>query len=109
MKDFIGATMNYTHSTKSLVFKNKDRLVFFAINFDDYYNIKEVFTLKGVKISYTNSILELQFSVFENNNSKSLLTITLNVDQLNQDKNTEINIIDKNNDDNVENKEIIFN
>lgn len=107
MKDFIGATMNYTHNTKSLVFKNKDCLVFFAIHFDDYYNIKEVFTLKGVKISFNNSVLELQFSVSENN-SKSLLTITLNVDQLNQDKNTEINVIEKN-DDNIENKEIIFN
>ena len=95
MKRFQNATMEYNVSKNDLVIRDvKTNGIFFAIEFfQNTKQIKRVFTLYLVSIEIKeNNILELKFSVQNENNDQSLLTLVLELNQLIADKRSVINI-----------------
>ena len=95
MKRFQNATMEYNVSKNDLVIRDvKTNGIFFAIEFfQNTKQIKRVFTLYPVSIEIKkNDILELKFSVQNENNGQSLLTLVLELNQLIADKRSVINI-----------------
>ncbi len=95
MKRFQNATMEYNVSKNDLVIRDvKTNGIFFAIEFfQNTKQIKRVFTLYPVSIEIKeNNILELKFSVQNENNGQSLLTLVLELNQLIADKRSVINI-----------------
>ena len=95
MKRFQNATMEYNVSKNDLVIRDvKTNGIFFAIEFfQNTKQIKRVFTLYPVSIEIKeNNILELKFSVQNENNDQSLLTLVLELNQLIADKRSVINI-----------------
>ena len=95
MKRFQNATMEYNVSKNDLVIRDvKTNGIFFAIEFfQNTKQIKRVFTLYPVSIEIKeNNILELKFSVQNENNGQSLLTLVLELNQLIADKRSGINI-----------------
>lgn len=98
MKRFQNATMEYNLNKNELVIRdvNTDK-IFFAIEFfENTKQIKRVFTLYPVSIEIKeNDILELKFSVQNENNSQNLLTLILELNQLITDKRSVINISDE--------------
>ena len=95
MKRFQNATMEYNVSKNDLVIRDvKTNGIFFAIEFfQNTKQIKRVFTLYPVSIEIKeNNILELKFSVQNENNGQSLLTLVLELNQLIVDKRSVINI-----------------
>ena len=95
MKRFQNATMEYNVSKNDLVIRDvKTNGIFFAIEFfQNTKQIKRVFTLYPVSIKIKeNNILELKFSVQNENNGQSLLTLVLELNQLIADKRSVINI-----------------
>ena len=98
MKRFQNATMEYNVSKNDLVIRDvKTNGIFFAIEFfQNTKQIKRVFTLYPVSIEIKeNNILELKFSVQNENNGQSLLTLVLELNQLIADKRSVINISDE--------------
>ena len=99
MKRFQNATMEYNVSKNDLVIRDvKTNGIFFAIEFfQNTKQIKRVFTLYPVSIEIKeNNILELKFSVQNENNDQSLLTLVLELNQLIADKRSVINISNEN-------------
>ena len=99
MKRFQNATMEYNVSKNDLVIRDvKTNGIFFAIEFfQNTKQIKRVFTLYPVSIEIKeNSILELKFSVQNESNGQSLLTLVLELNQLIADKRSVINISNEN-------------
>ena len=99
MKRFQNATMEYNVSKNDLVIRDvKTNGIFFAIEFfQNTKQIKRVFTLYPVSIEIKeNNILELKFSVQNENNGQSLLTLVLELNQLIADKRSVINISNEN-------------
>ena len=95
MKRFQNATMEYNVSKNDLVIRDvKTNGIFFAIEFfQNTKQIKRVFTLYPVSIEIKeNNILELKFSVQNENNDQNLLTLVLELNQLIADKRSVINI-----------------
>ena len=95
MKRFQNATMEYNVSKNDLLIRDvKTNGIFFAIEFfQNTKQIKRVFTLYPVSIEIKeNNILELKFSVQNENNGQSLLTLVLELNQLIADKRSIINI-----------------
>ena len=95
MKRFQNATMEYNVSKNDLVIRDvKTNGIFFAIEFfQNTKQIKRVFTLYPVSIEIKeNNILELKFSVQNENNGQSLLTLVLELNQLIADKRSVIYI-----------------
>ena len=95
MKRFQNATMEYNVRKNDLVIRDvKTNGIFFAIEFfQNTKQIKRVFTLYPVSIEIKeNNILELKFSVQNENNGQSLLTLVLELNQLIADKRSVINI-----------------
>ena len=95
MKRFQNATMEYNVNKNDLVIRDvKTNGIFFAIEFfQNTKQIKRVFTLYPVSIEIKeNSILELKFSVQNESNGQSLLTLVLELNQLIADKRSVINI-----------------
>ena len=95
MKRFQNATMEYNVSKNDLVIRDvKTNGIFFAIEFfQNTKQIKRVFTLYPVsKEIKENNILEFKFSVQNENNGQSLLTLVLELNQLIADKRSVINI-----------------
>lgn len=95
MKRFQNATMEYNVSKNDLVIRDvKTNGIFFAIEFfQNTKQIKRVFTLYPVSIEIKeNNILELKFSVQNENNGQSLLTLVLELNQLIANKRSIINI-----------------
>ena len=95
MKRFQNATIEYNVSKNDLVIRDvKTNGIFFAIEFfQNTKQIKRVFTLYPVSIEIKeNNILELKFSVQNENNGQSLLTLVLELNQLIADKRSIINI-----------------
>jgi len=95
MKRFQNATMEYNASKNDLVIRDVNTNgIFFAIEFfENTKQIKRVFTLYPVSIEIKeNNILELKFSVQNEINNQSLLTLILELNQLVADKRSVINI-----------------
>jgi len=98
MKRFQNATMEYNVNKNDLVIRDvKTNGIFFAIEFfQNTKQIKRVFTLYPVSIEIKeNNILELKFSVQNESNGQSLLTLVLELNQLIADKRSVINISDE--------------
>ena len=98
MRRFQNATMEYNLAKNDLVIRDVNTNgIFFAIEFfEDTKEIKRVFTLYPVSIEIKeNSILELKFSVQNETNNQSLLTLILELNQLVADKRSVINISDE--------------
>ena len=94
MKRFQNATMEYNVKNDLVIRDAKTNGIFFAIEFfQNTKQIKRVFTLYPVSIEIKeNNILELKFSVQNENNGQSLLTLVLELNQLIADKRSVINI-----------------
>ena len=98
MRRFQNATMEYNLAKNDLVIRDVNTNgIFFAIEFfEDTKEIKRVFTLYPVSIEIKeNNILELEFSVQNESNNQSLLTLILELNQLVADKRSVINISDE--------------
>ncbi len=99
MRRFQNATMEYNINKNDLVIRDVNTNgVFFAIEFfENTKQIKRVFTLYPVSIEIKEgNILELKFSVQNENANQSLLTLILELNQLVTDKRSVINISDEN-------------
>lgn len=99
MRRFQNATMEYNVNKNDLVIRDVNTNgVFFAIEFfENTKQIKRVFTLYPVSIEIKEgNILELKFSVQNENANQSLLTLILELNQLVTDKRSVINISDEN-------------
>lgn len=99
MRRFQNATMEYNVNKNDLVIRDVNTNgVFFAIEFfENTKQIKRVFTLYPVSIKIKEgNILELKFSVQNENANQSLLTLILELNQLVTDKRSVINISDEN-------------
>lgn len=99
MRRFQNATMEYNVNKNDLVIRDVNTNgVFFAIEFfENTKQIKRVFTLYPVSIEIKEgNILELKFSVQNENANQSLLTLILELNQLITDKRSVINISDEN-------------
>ena len=95
MKRFQNATMEYNVSKNDLVIRDVNTNgIFFAIEFfENTKHIKRVFSLYPVSIEIKeNNILELKFSVQNENSNQSLLTLIIELNQLVTDKRSVINI-----------------
>ena len=98
MRRFQNATMEYNLAKNDLVIRDVNTNgIFFAIEFfEDTKEIKRVFTLYPVSIEIKEkNILELKFSVQNENSNQSLLTLVLELNQLVTDKRSVINISDE--------------
>ena len=98
MKRFQNATMEYNVNKNDLVIRDVNTNgIFFAIEFfENTKHIKRVFSLYPVSIEIKeNNILELKFSVQNENSNQSLLTLILELNQLVTDKRSVINISDE--------------
>ena len=95
MKRFQNATMEYNVNKNDLVIRDVNTNgIFFAIEFfKNTKQIKRVFAKKTIdeEIKEKN-ILELKFSVQNENNNQNLLTLILELNQLVTDKRSVINI-----------------
>ena len=99
MRRFQNATMEYNVNKNDLVIRDVNTNgAFFAIEFfENTKQIKRVFTLYPVSIEIKEgNILELKFSVQNENANQSLLTLILELNQLITDKRSVINISDEN-------------
>ena len=95
MRRFQNATMEYNVNKNDLVIRDVNTNgIFFAIEFfENTKHIKRVFSLYPVSIEIKeNNILELKFSVQNENSNQSLLTLILELNQLVVDKRSVINI-----------------
>ena len=95
MRRFQNATMEYNLAKNDLVIRDVNTNgIFFAIEFfENTKQIKRVFTLYPVSIEIKEkNILELKFSVQNENSNQSLLTLVLELNQLVTDKRSVINI-----------------
>ena len=95
MRRFQNATMEYNVNKNDLVLRDANTNgIFFAIEFfENTKQIKRVFTLYPVSIEIKKgNILELKFSVQNENSNQSLLTLILELNQLVTDKRSVINI-----------------
>ena len=95
MRRFQNATMEYNVNKNDLVLRDVNTNgIFFAIEFfENTKHIKRVFSLYPVSIEIKeNNILELKFSVQNENSNQSLLTLILELNQLVTDKRSVINI-----------------
>ena len=92
MRRFQNATMEYNVAKNELVIRDvNNNGIFFAIDF--FENSKRVFSLYPVSVEINkNRILELKFSVQNQNGEQSVLNLLLELDQLVSDKRTVINI-----------------
>jgi len=98
MRRFQNATMEYNLAKNDLVIRDVNTNgIFFAIEFfENTKQIKRVFTLYPVSIEIKEkNILELKFSVQNESNNQSLLTLILELNQLVADKRSVINISDE--------------
>ena len=98
MRRFQNATMEYNLAKNDLVIRDVNTNgIFFAIEFfENTKQIKRVFTLYPVSIEIKEkNILELKFSVQNENSNQSLLTLVLELNQLVTDKRSVINISDE--------------
>ena len=98
MRRFQNATMEYNLAKNDLVIRDVNTNgIFFAIDFfENTKEIKRVFTLYPVSIEIKEkNILELKFSVQNENSNQSLLTLVLELNQLVTDKRSVINISDE--------------
>ena len=98
MRRFQNATMEYNLAKNDLVIRDVNTNgIFFAIEFfEDTKEIKRVFTLYPVSIEIKEkNILELKFSVQNESNNQSLLTLILELNQLVANKRSVINISDE--------------
>ena len=98
MRRFQNATMEYNLAKNDLVIRDVNTNgIFFAIEFfENTKEIKRVFTLYPVSIEIKEkNILELKFSVQNENSNQSLLTLVLELNQLVTDKRSVINISDE--------------
>ena len=95
MRRFQNATMEYNVAKNELVIRDvNNNGIFFAIDFfENSKQIKRVFSLYPVSVEInTNRILELKFSVQNQNGEQSVLNLLLELDQLVSDKRTVIKI-----------------
>ena len=95
MKRFQNATMEYNLAKNDLVIRDvNSNAVFFAIEFfENSKQIKRVFSLYPVSAEIDkNKVLELKFSVQNQNGEQSVLNLLLELEQLVSDKRTVINI-----------------
>ena len=95
MKRFQNATMEYNLAKNDLVIRDViSNAVFFAIEFfENSKQIKRVFSLYPVSVEIDkNKVLELKFSVQNQNGEQSVLNLLLELEQLVSDKRTVINI-----------------
>lgn len=104
MKRFQNAVLEYSLEKNQLAFRDaKTNAVFFAIDFFENKKIKRVFSLYPLSVELKEKILELKFSVENKERSQSVLTIILELNQLNANKQSIINV----NEESLEN--VIFN
>lgn len=97
MKRFQNATLEYNAKKRELVYRDaKMNGIFFAIEFSENKEIKRVFSLYPLSVELRAKVLELKFSVQNQGqvNTPNVLTMIIEVEQLNADKRT---IIDVNN------------
>lgn len=95
MRRFQNATMEYNVAKNELVIRDvNNNGIFFAIDFfENSKQIKRVFSLYPVSVEINkNGVLELKFSVQNQNGEQSVLNLLLELDQLVSDKRTVINI-----------------
>lgn len=95
MKRFQNATMEYNLAKNDLVIRDViSNAIFFAIEFfENSKQIKRVFSLYPVSVEIEkNKVLELKFSVQNQNGEQSVLNLLLELEQLVSDKRTVINI-----------------
>lgn len=95
MRRFQNATMEYNLAKNELVIRDvNNNVIFFAIDFfENSKQIKRVFSLHPVNVEIDkNKVLELKFSVQNQNGEQSVLNLLLELDQLVSDKRTIINI-----------------
>ncbi|EHI78004.1 hypothetical protein HMPREF9093_01689 [Fusobacterium sp. oral taxon 370 str. F0437] len=95
MRRFQNATMEYNLAKNELVIRDvNNNAIFFAIDFfENSKQIKRVFSLHPVNVEIDkNKVLELKFSVQNQNGEQSVLNLLLELDQLVSDKRTIINI-----------------
>ena len=95
MRRFQNATMEYNVAKNELVIRDvNNNGIFFAIDFfENSKQIKRVFSLYPVSVEINkNKVLELKFSVQNQNGEQSVLNLLLELDQLVSDKRTVINI-----------------
>ena len=95
MKRFQNATMEYNLAKNDLVIRDViSNAIFFAIEFfENSKQIKRVFSLYSVSVEIDkNKVLELKFSVQNQNGEQSVLNLLLELEQLVSDKRTVINI-----------------
>ena len=95
MRRFQNATMEYNVAKNELVIRDvNNNGIFFAIDFfENSKQIKRVFSWYPVSVEINkNRILELKFSVQNQNGEQSVLNLLLELDQLVSDKRTVINI-----------------
>lgn len=104
MKRFQNAVLEYSLEKNQLAFRDaKTNAIFLAIEFSENKKIKRVFSLYPLSVELKEKILELKFSVENKEGSQSVLTIVLELNQLNANKQSIINV----NEENLEN--VIFN
>ena len=87
--------MEYNVAKNELVIRDvNNNGIFFAIDFfENSKQIKRVFSLQPVSVEINkNKVLELKFSVQNQNGEQSVLNLLLELDQLVSDKRTVINI-----------------
>lgn len=95
MRRFQNATMEYNLAKNELVIRDvNNNAIFFTIDFfENSKQIKRVFSLHPVNVEIDkNKVLELKFSVQNQNGEQSVLNLLLELDQLVSDKRTIINI-----------------
>ena len=95
MRRFQNATMEYNVAKNELVIRDvNNNGIFFAIDFfENSKQIKRVFSLYPVSVEINkNGVLELKFSVQNQNGEQSVLNLLLELNQLVSDKRTVINI-----------------
>nr|WP_293995220.1 hypothetical protein [uncultured Fusobacterium sp.] len=100
MKRFQNATLEYNAEKKELVFRDaKTNGIFFAIEFFENMQMKRVFSLYPLSVEIKNDMLELKFSVQNQNQDQNVLTMLIELSQLSTDKKTVIDVSNENFDD----------
>ncbi|MDO4690413.1 MAG: hypothetical protein Q4A58_03860 [Fusobacterium sp.] len=93
MKRFQNASLEYNAQKRELIFRDaQTNGIFFAIEFFENKQMKRVFSLYPLSVELKDKMLELKFSVENENSKQNVLTMFIETTQLSEDKRTIIDV-----------------
>ncbi len=97
MKRFQNSTFEYIVAKRELAFRDaQTNTKFFSLEFTEEKQIHKIFSLYPMTVELKGKVLELKFSVENLEKQGNILTIFLDIDQLDSDKSSIINLYEDN-------------